>query len=47
MALIFVLAGLGGMLVVLGSYAFRSVRHVEDLLPDYDGQPPAKVEASV
>jgi hypothetical protein len=47
MALIFVLAGLGGMLVVLSSYAFRSVRHVEDLLPDYDGQPPAKAEAAV
>ena len=44
MALIFVLAGLGGMLVVLSSYAFRSVRHVEDLQPDYDGQPPAKAE---
>ena len=47
MALIFILAGLCGMLVVLSGYAFRSVRHVEDLLPDYDGQSPASVEAGV
>ena len=47
MALIFVLAGLGGMLVVLGGYAFRVVRHVEDLLPDYDGQPPVTAEATI
>jgi MFS transporter, DHA3 family, macrolide efflux protein len=47
MALIFILAGLGGMLVVLSGYAFRSVRHVEDLLPDYDGQSPVSVEAGV
>jgi len=47
MALIFVLAGLGGMLVVLSGYAFRSIRHVEDLLPDYDGQAPAPLEETV
>ncbi len=46
MALIFVLAGLGGMMVVLGGWAFRTLRHVEDLLADYDGQPPAKAEAT-
>ena len=47
MALIFVMAGLGGMLVVLSGYTFRSVRHVEELLPDYDGQPLAKAETTV
>jgi hypothetical protein len=38
MALMLVFAGLAGMLINLGGYAWRSVRYVEDLLPDYDGQ---------
>lgn len=38
MALMFVLAGILGTLVGLGGYAFRSVRLVEDLLPDHDAR---------
>jgi hypothetical protein len=37
MALILVFAGLLGMLINLGGYAFRVVRDVEDILPDFDG----------
>jgi MFS transporter, DHA3 family, macrolide efflux protein len=47
MALIFILAGLCGVLVVLSGYAFRTVRHVEDLLPDYDGQPSVEADAKI
>jgi hypothetical protein len=35
MSLMFVIAGVLGMLVGLAGYAFRSVRHVEDLLLDH------------
>jgi len=38
MALMLVFAGLAGMLINLGGYAWRSVRNIEDILPDYDGQ---------
>jgi MFS transporter, DHA3 family, macrolide efflux protein len=39
MGLLIFLAGLGGMLIILGGYTFRSIRCIEDRLPDYDGQP--------
>jgi MFS family permease len=35
MALMFVIAGVLGMLVGLGGYAFRVVRNIEDILPDH------------
>jgi hypothetical protein len=38
MGLMLVLAGLVGMLTNLGGYLFHSVRNVEEILPDYDGQ---------
>ena len=38
MSLILVLAGFLGMLIVIGGYAFRTVRNAEDLLPDHDEQ---------
>lgn len=38
MALMLLLAGLAGMLINLVGYVWRSVRCVEDILPDYDGQ---------
>jgi MFS transporter, DHA3 family, macrolide efflux protein len=44
MALILVLAGLGGALIVLTGYSFRTVRNIEDLLTDYDGNPPPVME---
>ena len=46
MSLILVLAGLGGMLVIISGYAFPTLRHVEELLPDYDGHPPAPAEVA-
>ncbi len=45
MSLLLILTGLGGLLVIVSGYAFRTVRHVEDSLPDFDGNPPAQVEA--
>lgn len=36
MAFVFMLAGLLGALISLGGYAFRVVRNIEDVLPDYD-----------
>lgn len=39
MALMFVIAGIGGSLVGLGGYAVRAVRDVEDILPDYEAKP--------
>jgi len=47
MSLILILAGLGGILVMICGYAFRTIRHVEDILPDYDGNPPMPVESAV
>ncbi len=44
MALILVLAGLGGALIILAGYSFRTVRNIEDLLTDYDGNPPPVME---
>jgi MFS family permease len=36
MALMFVIAGLCGVLIGFGSYAFKAVRNVEDLIPDHE-----------
>ena len=38
MGLMLVLVGILGALVGLGGYGFRTVRNIEDLLPDYDGE---------
>lgn len=38
MSFMFILAGIGGMLVGLGGYAFRSVRDAEDILPDHEAR---------
>jgi DHA3 family macrolide efflux protein-like MFS transporter len=35
MAVIFIWAGIGAMLVGLGGYAFRAIRDVEEILPDH------------
>jgi hypothetical protein len=35
MALMFVIAGLCGVLIGFGSYAFKAVRDVEDIIPDH------------
>jgi DHA3 family macrolide efflux protein-like MFS transporter len=43
MSLMFVIAGILGMLVGLGGYAFRSIRNVETILPDHEQ---AKEQAS-
>ena len=45
MALILLLAGLSGTLIVLAGYAFSSLRNIEELLPDYDRQVLRPVEA--
>lgn len=45
MSLLILIAGFGGALVILSGYAFRSVRRVEQNLPDFDGQPPLRPEA--
>ena len=34
----FILAGIGGMLIGLAGYAFRSVRDAEDILPDHEAR---------
>lgn len=36
MALMFVIAGVFGVLFGLGGYVFRVVRNAEDILPDHD-----------
>jgi len=36
MALMFVIAGLCGVLIGFGGYAFKAVRNVEDIIPDHD-----------
>lgn len=36
MALIFVITGIGGMIVGLGGYLFPVIRNAEDILPDHD-----------
>lgn len=38
MALMMVIAGVLGIAVSLGAYAFRSVRNAEDILPDHDAK---------
>jgi len=38
MALIFLITGIGGALVGLGTYAVRSVRDAEDILPYHNAQ---------
>lgn len=45
MALMLVLCGVLGALVSVGAYAFRTVRDVEDLVPDYDGEAVLVAEA--
>lgn len=45
MALLIVFAGILGMLVGLGGYAFYNVRNAEDILPDYDGEVALPLEA--
>jgi DHA3 family macrolide efflux protein-like MFS transporter len=45
MALLIVFAGIFGMLVGLGGYAFYNVRNAEDILPDYDGEVALPLEA--
>jgi MFS transporter, DHA3 family, macrolide efflux protein len=47
MSLLLILAGLGGILVVAGAYAFKTFRHVEDSLPDFEGNPPLPAETAV
>ncbi|MEE8232087.1 MAG: MFS transporter, partial [Thermoplasmata archaeon] len=37
-SLMFVLAGIGGILIGLAGYAFRSVRNAEDILPDHEAR---------
>jgi MFS family permease len=39
MALMLVIAGVLGIVVGLGGYAFRVVRNAEDILPDHDAKP--------
>ncbi len=36
MALMFVIAGLCGVIIGFGSYIFRAVRYVEDIIPDHE-----------
>lgn len=36
MALIFVITGIGGMIIGLGGYLFPVIRNAEDILPDHD-----------
>ncbi len=45
MALLIVFAGILGMLVGLGGYAFYNVRNAEDILPDYEGEVALPMEA--
>jgi hypothetical protein len=45
MALMLVLCGVLGALVSVGAYAVRTVRDVEDLVPDYDGEAMLTAEA--
>jgi DHA3 family macrolide efflux protein-like MFS transporter len=49
MALLFVLAGIGGTLAGLGGYFVRRIRDAESILPDYDaavgGSPAAEQPA--
>lgn len=45
MSLMFVIAGALGILIGLGGYAFRVVRNVEDILPDYQSEDVPSVEA--
>ncbi len=34
----FILAGIGGVLIGLAGYAFHSVRNAEDILPDHEAR---------
>jgi hypothetical protein len=45
MGLMLVLTSLSGALIGLGGYAFRAIRDVEEVLPDYDGEVAVKAEA--
>jgi Major Facilitator Superfamily len=47
MSILLILSGAAGVLVVTCGYIFRKVRQLEDLLPDYDGNPPAAAETAV
>jgi hypothetical protein len=47
MGLIFVLTGIGTILIGLGGYAFPAVRDAELILPDHDtATPPAMGESA-
>jgi hypothetical protein len=42
MALMFLITGIGGVLVGLGAYTVRAVRDAEDILPDHDAKASAE-----
>jgi hypothetical protein len=47
MALQFALSGLFALFVGLGSYMFRTIRNVEDILPDHDAETAGTEQAAV
>ncbi len=47
MSLMFVIAGVLGILVGLSGYAFRAVRDIEDILPDHTVEPSPPTETEV
>jgi len=38
MSLMFVIAGVVGIMISLGGYAFQVVRNIEDILPDHESE---------